>query len=137
MQRNCSFIILVGGKMGLFKKTEYIEEIIPEISGNAGAMKVTMKNMPIRREALTSKLKLYSDFPSELIEEIYYSKNKFTYEDVTQVLQRVNKFAVNLKVKQLSEMLLEISGTLPKKQQFESDLSDAILNAWKSNNIKV
>jgi hypothetical protein len=125
-----------GVSMGLFKKKEYVDEIIPEISGHKGEMNLTIKNMPIRREVLTSKVRYPPDFGSDLSEELL-GRNTVTFEDVSQVLQGGNKFTIKFSIRKFPEMSLEISGNIPSDEnQFYSDFLDAIIDAWKQNNIK-
>ena len=123
--------------MGFFKKTEYVNEIIPEISGHQGAMVVIIRNMQCRKNPITLKQKHpYSDFGSELHEELL-GKHLVTYENVKQSLQRSGKFTVSFRLRQLPEMSIEISGGVPSNESiFYSDFLDAIINAWEQNNIK-
>ncbi len=125
-----------GKTASALKKKKYIDEVIPKISGHRGALVVTIKNMPVWRETLTSKMKYPPDFGSDLHNELIGNK-KITFESVKQTLQSEGKFVVNFRIGDLPEMSIEISGTIPtNKDQFYSDFLDAISNAWEQNNIK-
>jgi len=122
--------------MGLFKKKEYVDEIIPQITGQERELIITLKNMPVRKEALTSRLENHPDFGCGLAEELL-GNDRVPFEEVKQTLQSGNKYNVSFHVHRLPEMSIEISGAVPKnKSQFESDLLGAIASAWKQNNIK-
>jgi hypothetical protein len=118
------------------KKKKYVDEVIPKIYGHRGALVVTINNMPIWREILTSKMKYPPDFGSDLHNELL-GRKKVTFENVKQALQSGDKFVVNFRMGDLPEMSIEIGGIIPTdKNQFYSDFLDAILDAWEQNNIK-
>jgi hypothetical protein len=123
--------------VGLFHKTEYANEVLLEVTGKKGAMVVTLTNMPYRREVASHKRKLHSDFGAHLVDAFWGKIGRVDFDYVQQVLQSADKFSFTFRIRDFAEMTLEVSGSIADdKATFESDLLDALIDAWEKNGIK-
>jgi hypothetical protein len=120
----------------LFKKKEWINEAFSVISGNTAQLHITIRNFPCRKEKDEKYWHYaYSDFGNDFISEL--SGNKLSeYSTVASELNEGKILSLPVKLKDLSEITVEIQGRSVRKNEFYSDLADAVIDAMERNGIK-
>ena len=121
---------------GLFKKKEWKPETLPRMVGTFGDICVVVSNFPCRVDKLSGKRTYaYSDFGCEFINELH---NKLGEpEQLRRTVTAAGSKKVLVKLRNLPIFEVEIAGSIPsEKGQFYSDIADALIDAFRSQNIK-
>jgi hypothetical protein len=121
----------------LFKNKEWIDETLSVISGNAADLHVTIYEFPCRKEKHGDRCHYrYRNFGNDFINELS-ERQLSDYTAVASTLTEGRSVRVPVKVGGLPEIIVEIQGhASPRKNEFYSDLADAIIDAFNKNGIK-
>ena len=121
--------------LGLFKRREWQLEILPELKGSCGGINVVVSRMVCRIDKSSEKRTYaYSDFGFEFLNELHNQLGEFRDLQKMIVLSNIKK--VSLKLRDLPAIYVEIGGSIPdSKEQFYSDIADALIDAFKSQGI--
>ncbi len=113
------------------------EKEIPEIVGQGRDIMVRCRPFPYRKKQNSSKrYYAYPDFGADLRHELMDVQLQ-DWGELSTILSQNGEIDVHVKLEQCKDILVHIQcEKLPTQQQFFSDLSDAIIDAMKKNNIR-
>jgi len=125
------------GMFGLFKKREWVQEVLPEMQGSVGNLHVRVKLFPCRLDSKTGeRTYAYDDFGVEFINELS-DRQLSNFEQVCQTLAFGTSKTVSIKLRDLPSFEVELKGKISSSsRQFYSDLADALIEAFKTKGIK-
>lgn len=118
-----------------FKKKNYRQDTLPEISGEKHGIAVTFKNYPIRIEEGTpeKRVEYYPDFNLALIHAIWKEIPDFD-NFAAKALQETVSLAIH--VENAPAFACEVRLKKSKsKREFTGDLPDAVISAFESGKI--
>lgn len=109
-----------------------MSEIIPEAHGSYGGLNVTIRNLPCRRDANTGERTFsYSNFGNDFLNGFHEQIGDFAL--VCAKLKTGAPARAYVTVSTHSPITVEVSGTPnSSKNQFDSDIADALIEAFKS-----
>lgn len=122
--------------LGLFKRREWVPEPLAELHGSYEHLNVTVRNLPCRRDAKSGTRKYaYSDFGNDFLMALHEQLGDF--ERLCAKLKAGASVHAFIKLPSYSPIVVEVSGTPgSSRRQFDSDLSDALIAAFKSVQLK-
>ena len=118
--------------LGLFKRRKWTPETVAELRGSYRDLNVTIRNFPcLREEGAEDRKYAYSNFGFEFLHKLHEQLG-----DLDALGARLKTGAPAHALLTLSSFPLisvEFRGTPdPSRRQFESDIADALLEAFKS-----
>jgi len=120
----------------LFEKKEWVDETFSVISGNAAELHITIYDFPCRKAKGGRHWHYrYSNFGNDFITELS-ERELSDFASTASALTEGKVIRVPVKLKGLSEIVVEIQGRPATKREFYSDLADAIIDAMDKNGIK-
>ena len=121
----------------MFRKKEWIDETLSVISGNQGDLHVAIHSFPFRKEKHGGRWRYrYRNFGNDFLRELT-EKQLPDFETIVATLTQGKIIEASVRVGGLPEIIVEIQGRPSSyKQQFFSDLADAIIDAFNKNGIK-
>lgn len=121
----------------LFKRKNWQPEVLPEIKGTSNGLSVTLRNFPCRLDASSNtRTYRYSDFGTEFLSEIN-DRQLGEFKDIYPILTAGAVKTVLVRLRDLPPIEVSLSGRPDeRKQQFYSDLADALIDAFEKQRIK-
>lgn len=122
----------------LFKRGQWQNERIEVAKGSSGAVSVTLRHVPCRREVNKGTLRyIDSEFGHDLMDELARD-HLVNHQQVTATLDGGGTVGVKFTRPNLVAMQLELqaSSVGPSTDQFLSEVLDAITNAFESVRLK-
>ncbi len=120
---------------GLFKQRKWTSEILPELSGSYGGLRVVLSNFPCRVDLLSGKRSyVYYAFGDDFIHALHNALGDF--EQLRQTLAATGSKKVCIQLPELPLFQVEITGSVAGQRQFYSDIADALIEAFASQGIQ-
>ena len=123
--------------LSFFKRREWKPEIVPELKGVYDGLNVVLHNFPCLVDASDGKRKYaYSDFGREFLAELA-DRQLGDFEHVRQVLSAGAGKTAYVRLRDLDAIEVQVTGHVsPRREQFYSDLADALIAAFDAHRIK-
>jgi len=117
---------------GLFDRREWRPETLTELRGSYQQRKVRIRNVPCLHDAKSGRRKYaYSDFGNDFLMGLHEQLGDF--ELLCTKLRTGAPAQAFVKVSSYSPIMVELTGTSnSSRRQFDSDLADALIEAFKS-----
>jgi hypothetical protein len=121
---------------GLFKRREWKPEIVREMKGSYNGVHVVLRNFSCLSDASDGKRKYpYPDFGAEFLAELT-ERQLGDFDHVRQVLSADVGKTVYVRLRNLPAIEAQVSGRgSDSRQEFYSDLADALIAAFDSHRI--
>ena len=121
---------------GLFKKRKWQQATLEKLRGNFQGLSVSLSNVPCRIDDISGVLSYpYPDFGAEFIGEFHRQIGAF--EQVQEQLASHTTIMAIVSLRDYKPINVELCGTPPKsRQQYDSDVADAILAAFNEKGLK-
>lgn len=122
---------------GIFKRRNWKPQVIGDLSGTSNGISVLLRNFPCRvDDADGSRTYAYGDFGSEFLQEL--SDHQLgDFDLVNRTISSGAEKSVYVKLRDLAPFEVRVSGRITgKRDQFYSDLADALIEAFRSQSIK-
>lgn len=103
--------------------------ILPELRGRAGDLEVRVQSLPCRVDELGRRRYPWRDFGCEFLEEL--GRRLPPFEQVRAALPE-GTLAVELHLGNQAPIQVELRGRPPTSRRFDSDLADALIEAFRS-----
>jgi hypothetical protein len=122
---------------GLFERREWKPEVVPELKGSYKGLHVVLRNFSCLGDASDGKRKYpYPDFGSEFLSELT-DRQLGDFDHVRQVLSADAGKTVYVRLRDLPAIEVQVTGRASSsRQQFYSDLADALIAAFDSHHIR-
>jgi hypothetical protein len=119
----------------LFRHREWEQEILPELRGTNGTLKVVLYNLPCLRDPTDGTRKfLFHDFGSQLLENLC-ADHLADIEHVRRLLSTGAK-TVYVRLRDLPPVVVNLTGQVAQDpEQFCSDLADCLVVAFRAEQI--
>ena len=123
--------------LGLFKRRHWKSEVIPELVGAYDGLTVVLRNFPCRVDLSDGTRKCpYPDFGAGFIYELT-ERQLGEFEQLRQILATGAEKTAYVRLRDLVPIEVRISGrAATRRDQFYSDLADALIVAFESHRIK-
>ena len=121
---------------GLFERREWKPETLPELRGSYGQLKVTVRNIPCLYHAKSGRRKYaYSAFGNDFLMALHEQLG-----DVDLLCAQLKTGASSqafVTLSSYSPIVVELAGAPnSSRRQFDSDLADALIEAFKSAKLR-
>lgn len=118
-----------------FKHRDWEPEIVPELRGTNGRIKVVMNNLPCLHDTQSGERKfVFSRFGSELLENLCAEQ----FADLDHVRRAVStgRKTVYVSLRDQPPVAVHVAGQIPQdRDQFCSDLADCLVIAFRAEHI--
>lgn len=123
--------------IGMFKSRNWKPQVIGDLRGTSNGISVLLRNFPCRvDEADGSRTYAYDDFGAEFL-QVLSGRQLGNFDLVDSTISSGAEKSVDVKLRDLSPFEVRVSGrTTGKRDQFYSDLADALIEAFRSQSIK-
>ena len=118
-----------------FKHRDWEPEIVPELRGTNGRLKIVMNNLPCLHDPLSGERKFpFADFGSLLLEKLCADKLA-DLDHVRRVVSTGHK-TVYVRLRDQPPVAVHVAGQIPSDpDQFYSDLADCLVIAFRAEHI--
>lgn len=118
-----------------FKHRDWEPEIVPELQGTNGRLKIVMHNLPCLHDTQSGERKFaFSDFGSELLEKLC-AEELADLDHVRRVVSTGRK-TVRVRLRDQPPVLVHVTGQIPQdRERFCSDLADCLVIAFRTKRI--
>ena len=122
--------------LGLFKKKSWQHEVLDELRGNEGALFVRLTTVPCLRDATSGQRKYaWPDFGHDFLLALYDAVGGV--ESAYNRLSAGSSIAAFIRLKQGPAIGVDIHGKPGGSvRRFESDIADALIDAFGSKGIR-
>lgn len=122
---------------GIFKSRNWKPQVIGDLRGTSNGISVLLRNFPCRvEEADGSRTYAYDDFGAEFLQELS-DRQLGDFDLVNRTISAGAEKSVYVKLRDLSPFEVRVSGRIAgKRDQFYSDLADALIAAFKSQSME-
>jgi len=125
----------VNNLFGRFRHRDWEPEIVPELRGTNGRLKIVMNNLPCLHDPQSGERKfVFSDFGSELLESLCAGQ----LADLDHVRRVVSTGAktVYVSLRDQPPVAVRVAGQIPQDpEQFCADLADCLVIAFRAEHI--
>ena len=121
---------------GLFERREWNPETLPELRGSYGLLKVTVRNLPCLYDAKSETRKYaYPNFGNDFLLALHEQLGDFDL--LCAKLKAGASAQAFVTLSSYSPIVVELTGTPnSSRRQFDSDLADALIEAFKSAKLR-
>jgi hypothetical protein len=122
---------------GLFKRRERKPEVLPELKGSHNGLHVVLRNFSCLSDALDGERKYpYPDFGTEFLAELT-DRQLGDFDHVRQFLSADAGKTVYVRLRDLPSIEVQVTGRVSsRREEFYSDLADALIAAFESHRIR-
>ena len=118
-----------------FQHRDWEPEIVPELHGTNGRLKIVMNNLPCLHDPQSGKRKFaFSTFGSELLENLC-AEQLVDLDHVRRIVSTGHK-TVYVQLRNQPPVAVHVAGQIPlDPDQFYSDLADCLVIAFRAEHI--
>jgi hypothetical protein len=122
---------------GFFRRRDWKPEVLPQLEGSFAGLHVLIRNFPCLSDSSSGERKYrYGDFGSEFHAELIH-RQLADFEHVRQILAAGARKTVLVRLRDLPTIQVEVQGRpSDKPAQFYSDLADAPIEAFQSQQVR-
>ena len=118
-----------------FKHKDWEPEIVSELRGTNGRLKIVMKNLPCLHDPESGERKfVFTEFGSELLEKLC-AEELSDLDHVRRVVSTGHK-TVYVRLRDQPAVAVRVTGQIPQDpERFCSDLADCLVIAFRAEHI--
>lgn len=118
-----------------FKHRDWEPEVLPELRGTNGRLRVVMKNLPCLHDPQSGERKfVFSEFGSELLEKL--CAEQFADLDHVRRVVSTGRKTVSVRLRDQPPVVVHVAGQIPQDpERFCSDLADCLVIAFRAKHI--
>lgn len=118
-----------------FKHRDWELEILPELRGTNGRIKIVMNNLPCLHDAGSGERKfVFSEFGSEFLENL--CAEQLTDLDHVRRVVSTGRKTVYVRLRDQPPVAVHVAGQIPQDpERFYSDLADCLVIAFRAKHI--
>jgi len=118
-----------------FRLRTWEPEIVPELRGTNGRLKVVMNNLPCLHDPTSGERKFaFAEFGSELLENL--CAEQLTDLDHVRRIVSTGRKTVSVQLRDQPPVVVHVTGQIPQDpERFYSDLADCLVIAFRTEHI--